>query len=95
MGLSTSQRFLLEADRAAGHGDVFHWRHVGTALGYSETQSTQALDSLGQRRLLLVLSDGQVRLNPAGRQLATKLAGKMAVDDDAPARRRRAGAAPR
>jgi hypothetical protein len=89
MGLSTSQRFLLEADRAAGHSDVFHWRRVGETLGYSETQSGQALDSLGQRRLVLVLSDGQVRLSPAGRQLAVKLATKIAVDDEAPVRGRR------
>ena len=77
MGLSASQRFLVEGNRAAGAGDCFRWRGVGDALGYSNAQADEAVQSLGARRLLVLLADGEVRISPAGRQLAQKLEVKM------------------
>jgi hypothetical protein len=77
MGLSTSQRFLVEGNRAAGAGNCFRWRGVGEALGYSDAQSGTAVQSLGDRRLLVQLADGEVRILPAGRVLAEKLALKL------------------
>jgi hypothetical protein len=77
MGLSTSQRFLVEGNRAAGSGDCFRWRGVGSTLGYSDAQAGEAVQSLGERRLLVMLADGEVRISPAGRQLAEKLEVKM------------------
>ncbi len=77
MGLSASQRFLVEGNRAAGAGDCFRWRGVGDTLGYSHAQSGEAVQSLGERRLLVVLADGEVRISPAGRQLAEKLEVKL------------------
>ena len=77
MGLSTSQRFLVEANRAAGAGDCFRWRGVGEALGYSAAQAGEAVQSLGDRRLLVQLADGEVRILAAGRVLAEKLELKL------------------
>lgn len=77
MGLSTSQRFLVEANRAAGASDFFRCRGVGEALGYSDAQTGEAVQSLGDRRLLLKLADGEVRILAAGRVLAEKLELKL------------------
>jgi len=77
MGLSTSQRFLVEANRAAGATDFFRWRGVGSTLGYSDQQAGEAVQSLGSRKLCLMLADGEVRLLAAGRALAEKLELKM------------------
>ena len=77
MGLSTSQRFLIEANRVAGANDCFRWQGVGEALGYSPAQAGVAVQSLGDRRLLVPLADGEVRISPAGRILAEKLELKL------------------
>jgi len=77
MGLSTSQRFLVEANRVAGATDCFRWRGVGQALGYSDAQAGEAIQSLGDRRLLVQLADGEVRISAAGRILAEKLELKL------------------
>ena len=77
MGLSTSQRFLVEATRAAGASDCFRWRGVGETLGYSVAQAGEAVQSLGARRLLVQLADGEVRILAAGRLLAEKLELKL------------------
>jgi hypothetical protein len=77
MGLSASQRFLVEANRAAGAGDCCRWRGVGDTLGYSNAQAGEAVQSLGERRLLVPLADGEVRISPAGRVLAEKLELKL------------------
>jgi hypothetical protein len=77
MGLSTSQRFLVEANRAAGASDCCRWRGVGETLGYSDAQAGEAVQSLGDRRLLVKLADGEVRILAAGRVLAEKLKLKL------------------
>ena len=77
MGLSTSQRFLVEANRVAGASDCCRWRGVGQALGYSDAQAGEAVNSLGERRLLVQLADGEVRISAAGRVLAEKLELKL------------------
>ena len=77
MGLSTSQRFLVEANRAAGASDCCRWRGVGEALGYSDAQSGAAVQSLGDRRLLVQMADGEVRISAQGRVLAEKLELKL------------------
>jgi hypothetical protein len=73
MGLSSSLRFLREANRIAGTGDYFRWSAVGAALGYSDDQSIRALESLDERKLLILLVDGHARLLRAGRRRAAEL----------------------
>ena len=73
MGLSATQSFLLAAHRSAGVSEYFRWHAVGAALGYSEAQSQSAMQSLGERRLFIVLSDGNARLLDAGRPRALRL----------------------
>jgi hypothetical protein len=73
MGLSSSHRFLREANRAAGAGDYFRWPAVGAALGYTDDQSIRALSSLDERKLLILLVEGNARLLGAGRRLAQEL----------------------
>jgi hypothetical protein len=82
MGLSASQRFLVEATRAAGAGDFFRWRGVGDTLGYSDAQAGEAVQSLGERRLLVLFADGQARLLAAGRELAERLNNKFGAGDE-------------
>lgn len=73
MGLSSSLRFLREANRIAGAGDYFRWTAVGAALGYSDDKSIRAVKSLDERKLLILLVEGQARLLGAGRRLAAEL----------------------
>ena len=73
MGLSLAHRFLREANRAAGAGDYFRWPAVGSALGYTDDQSLRALNALDQRKLLILLVEGNARLLGAGRRLAQEL----------------------
>ena len=42
-------------------------------MGYSDAQAGEAVQSLGDRRLLVKLADGEVRILAAGRVLAEKL----------------------
>lgn len=76
MGLNISQQFLLEAARAAGSGDYFRWAAVGISIGLSPSESDQAVRGLNDRKLVILLLEGDARLLEAGRQLATRLAAK-------------------
>jgi Mn-dependent DtxR family transcriptional regulator len=73
MALSPTNRFLREAYRIAGPADYFRWADVARALGYSDDKSIRALQSLDQRKLLIVLVEGNARLLRAGRELAARL----------------------
>ena len=76
MGMSAAQQFLVEATRSAGRTDYFRWQSVGLAIGFSPAQSDNALKSLGERKLIILLSEGNARLLDAGRQLAARLEAK-------------------
>jgi hypothetical protein len=76
MGLNFSQQFLVEAARAAGSGDYFRWEAVGISLGLSPSESDQAVRSLNDRKLVILLLEGDARLLEACRQLATRLAAR-------------------
>jgi hypothetical protein len=78
MGLSSSQRFLVSACRSAGPGEYFRWQQVGADLGYSESETHEAVRSLDQRKLLILLVEGNARVLDAGRALAERLATKLA-----------------
>ncbi|HEY7115508.1 MAG TPA: hypothetical protein VH475_02920 [Tepidisphaeraceae bacterium] len=73
MGQSATQRFLCAAHRATGAGDYFRWETVGTALGFADGDSRRAVESLDQRKLVILLREGNARMLPAGRQLAVEL----------------------
>jgi Mn-dependent DtxR family transcriptional regulator len=77
MGLSVTQMFLVGAIRAVGPGDYFRWDAVGTSLGYSAAEASQAIKSLDERKLVVLLQEGGARLSHAGRQLAGKLEAKL------------------
>jgi hypothetical protein len=77
MGLNVSQQLLVEAARAAGSGDYFRWASVGTSIGLSPSESDQAVRCLNDRKLVILLLEGDARLLEAGRQLATRLAAKQ------------------
>lgn len=81
MGLSISQQFLIEAERAVGPDNCFRWHGVGVALGLTQTESSQAMQSLSDRKLVLLLLEGEARLLDAGRQLAGRLRTKVAGRD--------------
>ena len=76
MGLSATQRFLVEADRAAGTGDLFRCSAVGDALGYTPAQADGAARALGERKLVILLHGGEARLLAAGRRSAAELAAR-------------------
>jgi len=76
MGLSAAQQFLVEATRTAGRSDYFRWQSVGAAIGFSTAQSDTAVRSLGDRKLVILLLEGNARLLDAGRQLAARLEAK-------------------
>jgi hypothetical protein len=78
MGLSSTQCFLREAHRAAGPGDYFRWAAVGRTLGYPDDRSIRALKSLEERKLLILLVEGNARLLQAGRRLAVELEARQA-----------------
>jgi len=78
MGLSVTQRFLVEAARACGDGDFFRWPLVGSALGYSAAESGRAVQSLNERKLVIALAGGDARLLAAGRQLVARIGAKSA-----------------
>jgi len=71
--MSTTQRFLVEANRLAGGSDYFRWRAVGTSLGFSESEADQAMRSLNDRKLVILLLEGDARILAAGRRLALQL----------------------
>ena len=75
--MSTTQKFLVEANRVAGGSDYFRWRAVGTNLGYSESESDQAMRSLNDRKLVILLLEGDARILAAGRKLALRLDAPM------------------
>lgn len=77
MGLSVTQRFLVGAIRAAGAGDYFRWDSVGTSLGYSPAEADQAMKSLDERKLVVLLQEGAARLSIAGRRLGGQLEAKL------------------
>lgn len=74
--MSAAQQFLLEAARAAGAGGYFRWNAVGLAVGLTASQSHQAMRSLNDRKLVLLLLEGDARLLDAGRVLAARVAGQ-------------------
>ena len=78
MGLSATQRFLLEASRVAASDGYFDRRAVASALGYSAGESDVAIESLGARKLIVGLADGHARLLDAGRRFALQLEQKLA-----------------
>jgi hypothetical protein len=69
--------FLVGAIRAAGPSDYFRWDAVGTSLGYSQAEADQAVKSLDERKLVVLLQEGGARLSSTGRQLAGKLEAKL------------------
>src|SRR5947209_15970906 len=69
--MSSTQRFLAEASRAAGTGRYFRWRTVGSSLGFSAAETEKTMRALDERKLVVMLLDGDARLLDAGRQLAT------------------------
>ena len=77
MALSTTQRFLVEANHAADAEGYFAFQAVGAALGYSAMQSDAAMRSLGERKMLVGLDHGQGRLLTAGREFAGRLETKI------------------
>ena len=79
MGLSVTQRFLVEAARACGDGEFFRWPLVGAALGFSPSESDRAIQSLNERKLVIALASGDARLLAAGRQLVTRISAKSAA----------------
>ena len=85
MGLSSTQRFLVEASRATGSGDYFRWRQVGATLGHSEAESGRLIQSLNDRSLLILLQEGNARLLPAGRDLARRLDARSSSPPSRPA----------
>ena len=70
--MSATQRFLVEASRAAGTGCYFRWQAVGSSLGISAAESERTMRSLDERKLVILLLDGDARLLDAGRRLAEK-----------------------
>lgn len=76
MGLSAAQQFLVEATRAAGLTDYFRWQSIGATIGLSPAESDIAVQSLGDRKLIIRLLQGDARLLDAGRQLAARLEAK-------------------
>jgi len=60
--LRALERLMLENEPA-----------VAAALGYTDDQSIRALNSLDQRKLLILLVEGNARLLAAGRRLAQQL----------------------
>ena len=90
--MSSTQRFLMEASRAAGSGSYFRWQAVGSALGFSAAQSEQTMRSLDERRLVILLLDGDARLLDAGRRIADAAAASGSRPSSrAPANRNRHG----
>ena len=77
--MNTTQRFLIEASRIVGAGDYFRWHTVGATLGYSPAEAEKAMQSLSERKLVMLLLDGDARLLDAGRQLAVRLASAAAA----------------
>jgi hypothetical protein len=85
MGLSTTRRFLVEATRTAA-GDYFRWRQVGVALGHSEAEAGRLIQSLNDRKLIILLRDGDARLLTAGRDLARQLEAKSSSSSSSAAK---------
>jgi hypothetical protein len=84
MALSMTQRFLLEADNAANPEGYFDARSVGVSLGYTALQSESAVRSLGERKMLIPLTDSKSRLLRAGRDLAIQLNAKLLARPEKP-----------
>ena len=82
----------MEASRAAGPGNYFRWQSVGSALGFSAAQSEQTMRSLDERKLVILLLDGDARLLEAGRRIADAAATSGARSNArSPANRNRHG----
>ena len=77
MQLSVAQRFLVEATRATGPDEYFRWHAVAATLGYSEAEARQAMQSLDDRKLVILLLEGNARLLDAGRQMGAKLEARL------------------
>jgi hypothetical protein len=88
MGMSDTQRFLVEAKRVAREDGTFETGSVGTKLGFSIAQSSSAIQSLGERKLLVALVGPHARLLDAGQQLATKLQMKQSAREQGSGSRR-------
>ena len=71
--MNPTQRFLIEASRTVGAGDYFRWHTVGAALGYSAAESERTMQVLSERKLVILLLDGDGRLLEAGRRLVVRL----------------------
>lgn len=84
MGLSVTQRFLVAAAEAAGPSDDFRWDLVGTSLGFTRAIAEQAVESLAERKLVVVLNGGAALMCNTGRQFATQLVAKARGGDRRP-----------
>lgn len=83
MGLSASQEFMVLACRLAGAGDYFRWQEVGTSMGYTPQQTDELVSSLDQRKLLIRLQDGAARMLAKGKELASRMDGKLQKQGEA------------
>lgn len=77
--MKPTQQFLIEASRTVGASDYFRWHTVGAALGYSVAESERTMRVLSERKLVMLLLDGDARLLDAGRQLAARLKSAVPV----------------
>jgi hypothetical protein len=77
MGLSATQRFLVEANLSANAEGYFASHAVGAAIGYTALESDSAVRSLSERKMVIGLDHGQARLLAAGREMALQLKTKF------------------
>ena len=73
MAMSSSQKFLVGAAKVASAEGYFRAEEVARALGFTATESAQAIRALGERKLLAELHGGQARLRSDGRAMAARL----------------------
>jgi hypothetical protein len=71
--MSSTQRFLVAAYQAVGAGEYFRWGPVGERLGYTEERAGELVRSLDERKLVILLLEGNARLLTAGREVAMRL----------------------
>jgi len=76
MGLSATQRFLVKANLSTGTGEYFRWQNVGHSLGFTDAEADVAVRSLDQRKLAILLQNGDARILAAGRAMASRLESK-------------------
>ena len=77
MPISTSQRFLVAAARAADAEGYFACSAVAATLRCSPAERDTAVRSLAERKLIVELDAGQARLLHAGREFAVRLEAKL------------------